>query len=267
MKKNRRMVSRQDAAEYLGCSLQTITNYVESGMLKGHHINGKLFVDSTTLHEIADTAKDIENAKRMFSELLMENDRVNRKLADEVCRTVEDIHLFKHSAASKITRDLIKSVIMSYGGELPDVAKDVLIDVVNYGNVVNTANKFSMETSSVIRIADLACRRIACARYDKKVKENESLRKRIAELELENRNLRNGVLCVKDLPDAELMKTRICECDLSVRTINCLTSMGINTVGDLTAVRLDEIARYRNVGRKTISEIKDFSMANGLGLK
>ena len=32
------MVSRKDAAEFLKCSLQTVTNYVKSGLLKGHVI-------------------------------------------------------------------------------------------------------------------------------------------------------------------------------------------------------------------------------------
>jgi DNA-directed RNA polymerase alpha subunit len=124
-----------------------------------------------------------------------------------------------------------------------------------------------MEVSSVIRIADLACRRIASSRYDKTVSENEALRKRVAELEHENRNLRNGVPYKKTILCGDLLDKRICECDLSVRTINCLKGLGINTIGDLINFKLGDIARYRNVGKKTISEIKDFSMTNGLGLE
>lgn len=267
MKNTRKMVSRKDAAEFLGCSLQTVTNWVETGILKGHNINGRLFIDGNTLHAVADTVKELEESKRKISELLDESEKASKELSDEVDKKREDLCLFKHSAASKITRDVIKSIILSYGDEMPNIATEVLLDVINYGNVESTAKRFSMETSSVIRIADHACRRIAYAKYDKKVKENEALKRRIAELELENRNLRNGVPYDKNLVDVALMQMRICECDLSVRTINCLRGMGIDTIGDLKTVRLSEIAKFRNVGRKTIAELEDFSRANGLDLK
>ena len=267
MKNTRKMVSRKDAAEFLGCSLQTVTNWVESGILKGHNINGRLFIDGNTLHAVADTVKELEESKRKISELLDESEKASKELSDEVDRKREELCLFKHSAASKITRDVIKSVVSSYEDSMPCIAKDVLVDIINYGSVDGTAKRFDIDVPSVIRIADIACRIIGQASYGKKVKENKNLKCRIAELELENRNLRNGVSYDKNMVDVALMQMRICECDLSVRTINCLRGMGIDTIGDLKTVRLSEIAKFRNVGRKTIAELEDFGRANGLDLK
>ena len=266
MKNTRKMVSRKDAAEFLGCSLQTVTNWVETGIIKGHNINGRLFIDGNTLHAVADTVKELEESKRKISELLDESEKASKELSDEVNRKREELFLFRHSSASKITRDVIKSVVSSYGDSMPCIAKDILVDIINYGSVDGTAKRFDIDVPSVIRIADIACRIIGQASYGKKVKENKNLKCRLAELEVENADLRKGILQEKST-DTGLMQVPIRECDLSVRTINCLTVMGVKTVGDLKGMSLSEISRFRNVGRKTLNELEEFGKLHGLGLK
>ena len=51
--------------------------------------------------------------------------------------------------------------------------------------------------------------------------------------------------------------TPIDELELSVRASNCLHRAGHNTVAEvIEAINQDALSRYRNVGRKTVSEIK-----------
>lgn len=44
------MISRQEAAELLDCNVQTVTNWVERGLLKGHTIGRALMVDRESIH-------------------------------------------------------------------------------------------------------------------------------------------------------------------------------------------------------------------------
>lgn len=44
--------------------------------------------------------------------------------------------------------------------------------------------------------------------------------------------------------------------DLSVRSFNCLKRAGINTVRDLVAMTEEELIRVRNLGRKSLEEVK-----------
>lgn len=44
--------------------------------------------------------------------------------------------------------------------------------------------------------------------------------------------------------------------DLSVRSFNCLKRAGINTVKDLVAMTEDELMKVRNLGRKSLEEVK-----------
>ena len=49
----------------------------------------------------------------------------------------------------------------------------------------------------------------------------------------------------------------ITEMDFSVRATNCLHRAGRKTVGDIVdVINSDELGGYRNIGRKTVSEIK-----------
>lgn len=47
------------------------------------------------------------------------------------------------------------------------------------------------------------------------------------------------------------------ELDLSVRSFNCLKRAGINTLAELTKKSEEEMMRVRNLGRKSLKEVKD----------
>lgn len=47
------------------------------------------------------------------------------------------------------------------------------------------------------------------------------------------------------------------ELDLSVRSFNCLKRAGINTLGELTQKTEEEMLRVKNLGRKSLKEVKD----------
>ena len=55
--------------------------------------------------------------------------------------------------------------------------------------------------------------------------------------------------------------------DLSVRSYNCLKRAGIQTVEELTQKTEDEMMRVRNLGKKSIKEVKDKLIELGLGFK
>jgi DNA-directed RNA polymerase subunit alpha len=55
--------------------------------------------------------------------------------------------------------------------------------------------------------------------------------------------------------------------DLSVRSYNCLKRAGIQTVEELTTRTEDEMMRVRNLGKKSLKEVKDKLYELGLGFK
>ncbi len=64
----------------------------------------------------------------------------------------------------------------------------------------------------------------------------------------------------------ELLKTPIEELQLSVRSYNCLKRANIQKVGDLVEKTEDEMLKVRNLGQKSLEEVKDKLKDRGLSL-
>lgn len=57
------------------------------------------------------------------------------------------------------------------------------------------------------------------------------------------------------------------ELDLSVRSYNCLKRAGINTVQELADKSEEDMMKVRNLGRKSLEEVKVKLTDLGLGLR
>ena len=85
-------------------------------------------------------------------------------------------------------------------------------------------------------------------------------------------NFDEGQVCTTEEIDEEeerirkLLDTPVEELELTVRSSNCLKNAGIKTIGDLARKTEDEIAKTRNFGKKSLSEIKDKLREWGLTL-
>ena len=55
----------------------------------------------------------------------------------------------------------------------------------------------------------------------------------------------------------KVLETTIEELELSVRSSNCLKRAGINDVGELVEKTEDDLMNVRNLGKKSLQEIKD----------
>ncbi|WP_339060615.1 DNA-directed RNA polymerase subunit alpha [Tepidibacillus marianensis] len=65
----------------------------------------------------------------------------------------------------------------------------------------------------------------------------------------------------------KVLEMTIEELDLSVRSYNCLKRAGINTVQELNQKSEDDMMKVRNLGRKSLEEVKQKLNELGLGLR
>lgn len=69
-----------------------------------------------------------------------------------------------------------------------------------------------------------------------------------------------------DSSNKKLDKLTIEELDLSVRSYNCLKRAGINTVSELARKSEEDLIKVKNLGRKSLKEVKEKLDSLGLGL-
>jgi|SRR5574344_30976 DNA-directed RNA polymerase subunit alpha len=55
----------------------------------------------------------------------------------------------------------------------------------------------------------------------------------------------------------QLLKSRLVDIDLSVRALNCLKTADIETLGDLCKTQRSELLKFRNFGKKSLSELDE----------
>jgi len=62
----------------------------------------------------------------------------------------------------------------------------------------------------------------------------------------------------------QLLKTKLVDMDLSVRALNCLKAADIETLGDLVSFNKNDLLKFRNFGKKSLTELEDLVESKGL---
>ncbi|MBS4055811.1 MAG: DNA-directed RNA polymerase subunit alpha [Bacteroidetes bacterium] len=62
----------------------------------------------------------------------------------------------------------------------------------------------------------------------------------------------------------QLLKTKLVDLDLSVRALNCLKAADVETLGELVAFNKNDLLKFRNFGKKSLTELEDLVKAKGL---
>lgn len=62
----------------------------------------------------------------------------------------------------------------------------------------------------------------------------------------------------------KILKTPLSDLDLSVRAYNCLKAADIKTLGDLVSYDIADLLKFRNFGKKSLSELEELAREKGL---
>lgn len=62
----------------------------------------------------------------------------------------------------------------------------------------------------------------------------------------------------------QLLKTKLVDMDLSVRALNCLKAAEVETLGDLVTYTKSDLMKFRNFGKKSLTELDELVEGKGL---
>lgn len=62
----------------------------------------------------------------------------------------------------------------------------------------------------------------------------------------------------------QLLKTKLVDLDLSVRALNCLKAADVETLGELVAYNKNDLLKFRNFGKKSLTELEDLVKSKNL---
>lgn len=62
----------------------------------------------------------------------------------------------------------------------------------------------------------------------------------------------------------QILKTKLVDMDLSVRALNCLKAAEVETIGELVALNKADLLKFRNFGKKSLTELEELVKSKGL---
>lgn len=62
----------------------------------------------------------------------------------------------------------------------------------------------------------------------------------------------------------QLLKSKLSDLDLSVRALNCLKAAEVETLGDLVSYNKNDLMKFRNFGKKSLTELEELVANKGL---
>lgn len=263
----RKYVTRKEAAEMLGVSRQTVSNYIEKGYLEIRKIKGATYILADDFDRKREALSRIQGATQSVDALVETLNGEEEKLLREIRVT--------RSVGKMYGREAMYAIMDKNLYTLPDFEKAVVLDLFAYGDIEKVSRDYGISRERVKRLYGKAMNRLE--RQPTMRSKNDE----ISALKDEIRHLTHlvdvyrsgegrgvsgedrGKIAMRARA-LKLHEKDIRDCGLSFRAVNCLIGSGFSKVGDLLSMRSADLPRIRNVGRKTEREIRDFMRSNGM---
>ena len=273
-----RTMTRNKAAEALGVTPQTISNYVKEGILGGFiGIKNTLYVNAVDVDKYLKKYRFIavkeEMIDRKIRELKDRQNEINDRLAD----TRKELLGVRYETPSAIilAKALFRAAMIP---RLSTREMDIIDMYIDGESLQGIADVFSLTSARINQIIAKALRKFTeqTGEITENLRENSYLEAEIRSLRLSMAALKKDYndyrLSHGDTEDEslfsppEILLKPIEECGFSRRVISVLNWDKVYDVNGLVTkfFCLDDILKLRNIGRGSLYEIKFFIEKHGL---
>ncbi len=278
-------ITRNKAAEIFGLSRQTISNYIEQGLIGscvGEH--GILYVNSEDVEKYAQKYKMLAANEKMIDDKLKEIEAHKRAINIELTELRN-----RATANGKLATNAVGMLFgvintMSYLNITPKLSyreSKMLKDIINGMTYEELSFKYDLTAARIKQIVDKTCNKLT---YNEdaiiaEIATNQDLRividglkKKLKAVQTsydEYRRAKGDVPISGAVLPPLILGKDVNDCGFSVRILNMFKSYNVYTVGDLLRKfhGKSDIAKIRNLGKKSIYIIIDFIEENNLSFK
>lgn len=278
-------ITRNKAAEILGLSRQTISNYIEQGLIGscvGEH--GILYVNSEDVEKYAQKYKMLAANEKMIDDKLKEVESHKRAINIELTELRNRATANGKLAANAV--GMLFGVInaISYLDITPKLScreSHILKDIINGMTYDELSFKYDLTAGRIKQIVDKTCNKLTynenAAIADIATNQDlriviDGLKKKLKAVQTsydEYRRAKSDVPISGAVLPPLILGKDVNDCDFPVRILNMFKSYNVYTVGDLLRKfhGKSDLAKIRNLGKKSVYIILDFIEENNLSFK
>lgn len=268
-----RTMTRNKAAEALGVTPQTISNYVKEGILGGFiGIKNTLYVNAEDVDKYLKKYRFIavkeEMIDRKLRELKDRENEINDRLAD-TRKELLGAKSYKTPSAIILAKALFRAAMIP---RLSTREMDIIDMYIEGESLQEIADVFSLTSTRVNQILAKALRKFTeqTGEITANLRENSELEAEIHSLKLSVAALKKEYndyrLSHGDTEDEnpscppEILLKSIDDCGFSIRIVIALKWTDIYDVNGLVTrfYRFEDILKIRNIGRGSLCEIRNF---------
>jgi excisionase family DNA binding protein len=271
------MISRREAAELLDCNPQTVTNWVEKGFIKGHTIGRALMIDRDSIEQHFDTAKEVAELEQCLI------DR-KRELQEELKKVDASLDEFRKSpmhaqpgewrevlratifAAVRLGHDVLnereRKVLEDYScnKSVSDIADEMVLP---RQRIREIAIKALYKLSGRLNLKDLYEQQEVMKAETERLKNKVEYLGEIAGKYQSKQDLMNSYSMMEQYEnecskEVSLLKKKVVDLPLSVRTKNVLFANNLRTLGDIVSQNEADMSKTKYLGRKCFDELKTY---------
>ena len=280
---NYKYIGRKEVAEILGVTPQTISNYVAKGFFDTKRIGCMVYINKETMFDKLPDIKEVASLENAIEDYKQELEKVFCEYRESVRRGRESVlgnkPLYYMNAMHKLM-DTFKTLKIDYREDAVDLMHDYFYPVraerledmfVSESRIMQLITRTLIKADE--RLNDLLQTEQEYHKLQERTRKQhiklEEMRKEIYVLEKElayqqdKEKLSNKPL---NMEVHKLLSTRLSEFNFTVRALNGLYSDGIYTIGDLIRCTPKEIKDCRNIGKKTLGEVKELLEVLNLNL-
>ena len=274
-----RLITRDEAAQLLDVTPQTISNWVEKGILNGHMVGSQLKIDKATIEKYFDSMSDLAFIEKRVFAAKRDLQFTEKELEKNLNDSRSAVHLLGKGVPAYLLNEIFISIINACGDDvLKEREKTFLTMLLEGSSVKEISDDFGLTYTRIMQVVSHSIRKLSTVKtfselrkeYKQLLFDNnnyqkivQSLQNRIKQLESVN-NIDSAPVSKYDylLGDkggsfTALLNKRIIDFNLTVRALNCLISADIDTLGDLLKCKKKDLLKFRNFGKKSLSEIED----------
>lgn len=278
-------ITRNKAAEILGLSRQTISNYIEQGLIGscvGEH--GILYVNSEDVEKYAQKYKMLAANEKMIDDKLKEVEAHKRAINVELTELRN-----RATASGKLAANAVGMLFgvintMSYLNITPKLSyreSKMLKDIINGMTYDELSFKYDLTAGRIKQIVNKTCNKLTynenAAIADIATNQDlriviDGLKKKLKAVQTsydEYRRAKGDVPISGAVLPPLILGKDVNDCDFPVRILNMFKSYNVYTVGDLLRKfhGNSDLAKIRNLGKKSVYIILDFIEENNLSFK
>ena len=257
-------IPASEAAEMVGVTAQTIRNLCKAKTLRYQMRTNLFYVCREDVEKYAQSISEVNEIERSVEDYKREINKAYEQLREakqEMQDRLEDMNMFP--GRIKNITNLLMSLIPHFVDNLMEREVEIVMLILQGEKISDVAQKLQLTRDRTRQIWEKAIRKMSYFPNEVRMRDEriEDLMRTIEDLEA---RLDQAGLDKVPHSKANLLASSIYDYDFSVRTLNCLRAAEIKTVEDLIKYPRARLLKFRNFGKKALTELDEWLDEHGL---